>query len=89
MVDLQNVSPNTKFSHLKELVEPHIRRIIDCLPFTEEGYKRGLKYLEGKYSHTSEIAGSYVDKIIDLLSITEMFRKYIGFMNSCYLTSRV
>ena len=48
MVDSQNVSPITKFSHLKEVVEPHIRRAIDCLPFTKEGYKRGLKYLEEK-----------------------------------------
>ena len=71
MVDLQNVSPITKFSHLKELVEPHIRRAIDCLPFTEEGYKRGLKYLEEKYGHPSEVAGSYVVSIIELPSITE------------------
>ena len=64
MVDLQNVSPITKFSHLKELVELRIRRAIDCLPFTEEGYKRGLKYLEEKYGLPSKVAGSYVVSII-------------------------
>ena len=35
MVDSQNVPAITKFSHLNELVEPQIRRAIDCLPFTE------------------------------------------------------
>ena len=71
MVDSQNVSPITTFSHLKELVEPHIRRVIDCLPFTEEGYKRGFKYLKEKYGHPSEVAGSYIDNIIELPSITK------------------
>lgn len=40
MVDSINVpaAAITKFSHLKELVEPHIRSAIDCLSFTDEGY---------------------------------------------------
>ncbi|CAB4006296.1 Hypothetical predicted protein [Paramuricea clavata] len=37
MVDSLNVPAITKFSHLQELVEPHIRSAIDCLPFTDEG----------------------------------------------------
>jgi hypothetical protein len=57
MVDSLNVSAITKFSHLKELVEPHIRSAIDCLPFTDEGYEREMKYLKEKYGHPSEIAG--------------------------------
>ncbi len=71
MVDLQNVPPITKFSHLKELVDPSIRTAIDCLPFTDEGYKRALKYLEDKYGHPSEVAGSYVVSLLELPSISE------------------
>ena len=71
MVDSLNVPAITKFSHLKELVEPHIRSAIDCLPFTDEGYERVMKYLKEKYGHPSEIAGSYVTSIIELPFITE------------------
>ena len=71
MVDLQNVPPITKFSHLKELVDPSIRTAIDCLPFTDEGYKRALKYLEDKYGHPTEVAGSYVVSLLELPSISE------------------
>ena len=71
MVDSLNVPAITKFSHLKELVDPHIRSAIDCLPFTEEGYNRAIKYLKEKYGHPTEVAGSYVTNIIELPFITE------------------
>ena len=48
-------SRGTKFSHLKELVEPRIQSALDCLPFTEEGYVRTLKFLQDKYGHPSEV----------------------------------
>ena len=71
MVDSQSVPPITKFSHLKELVEPSIRTAIDCLPFTDEGYTRVFKYLEDKYGHLSEVAGSYVVSLLELSTISE------------------
>ena len=71
MVDTLNVPAITKFSHLKELVEPHIRSATDCLPFTNEGYKRAMKYLKEKYGHPSEVAGSYIPIIIELPFIAE------------------
>ena len=49
----------------------HIKSAIDCLPFTDEGYERAMKYLKEKYGHPSEIAGSYVTSIIELPFITE------------------
>ena len=66
MVDLENVSAITRFSHRKELVEQHMRSAIECLPFTDEGYKRAMKYLEEKYGHPSEVAGSHITDIIEL-----------------------
>ena len=36
--DSSDVSPITKFSYLKELVDPKVRSIIDALPFNSEGY---------------------------------------------------
>ncbi|CAB4010863.1 Pol poly [Paramuricea clavata] len=71
MVDSQSVPSITKFSHLKELVEPSIRTAIDCLPFTNEGYTLAFKYLEDKYGHPSEVAGSYVVSLLELPTINE------------------
>ena len=71
MVDSQSVPSITKFSHLKELVEPSIRTVIDCLPFTDEGYTRAFKYLEDKYGHPSEVAGSYVVSLLELSTVSE------------------
>ena len=71
MVDSQKVHGVTKFSHLKELVEPRVRSTLDCLPFTEEGYDRALKFLQGKYGHPNEVAGAYVINLLELVSITE------------------
>ena len=36
-IDKSSVDPVTKFSCLKELVEVKVQRLIDGLPFTEEG----------------------------------------------------
>ena len=71
VVDSLNVPAITKSSHLKELVELHIRSVIDCLLFTGEGYKRTRKYLEEKYGHSSEVAGSYITNILEWPFISE------------------
>ena len=53
----------TKFSHLKELLEPYVCEAIDGLPFTTEGYERAKNILKSNYGKTSEIVGAYVDNI--------------------------
>ena len=49
----------TKFSYLKELVNPKVRTSIDGLPFMTEGYQRA-KNIKSKYGQTSEIVNAYV-----------------------------
>jgi hypothetical protein len=73
MVDNQQVPAMRKCSHLRELVGPRIRSALDCLPFTDEGYARAIKYLREKYiwSPYSEVAGHY---IIALLRPTQTER---------------
>ena len=39
-VDKSDMAAITKFSYLKEFVEPKVRESIDSLPFTSEGYER-------------------------------------------------
>ena len=46
---------HTKFAYLKEVVEPLVRKGIDGLPYTSEGYERAKNILQTIYSHTSEI----------------------------------
>ena len=69
-IDLADISEVTKFSYLKDLVDPKIRTCINGLPFTEEGYKQAKKILETKYGNTSEIVNSYVEEIMNLPTIT-------------------
>ena len=53
----------TKFAYLKELVEPRVRKGIDGLPFTTEGYERAKKILKGNYGKMSEIVNAYIENI--------------------------
>ena len=48
-IDKSQVAAVTKFSYLKELVEPKVRNAIDGLPFTVEGYERAKSILKSKY----------------------------------------
>ena len=53
----------TKFSYLKESLEPHVCEAIDGLPFTTEGYESAKNILKSNYGKTSEIVRAYVDNI--------------------------
>ena len=45
-IDNTDLPAVTKFSYLKELLEPHVCDEIDGLPFTMEGYTRAKKHFE-------------------------------------------
>jgi hypothetical protein len=70
-IEEASVDPVTKFSYLKELVEMKVRKSIDGLPFTKEGYERAKEILEKKYGDTSEVVNAYVKGILELPTITE------------------
>ena len=63
-IDKANVAAVTKFSYLKELVDPKVRSCIDGLPFSTEGYERAKAILETRYGDTSEIVNAYVQNIM-------------------------
>ena len=56
---------------LKELVEVKVRKLVDGLPFTEEGYNKAKGLLAKRYGQTSEVVGAYVRSILELPSIRE------------------
>ena len=58
-----------KFAYLKELVEPRVRKGIDGLPFTSEGYQRAKHIRKTNYGQTSEIINAYVENILGLPDI--------------------
>ena len=61
--DIPNV---TKFSYLKELLEPKIRGLIEGLPLFSEGFERAKNILKTKYGKESEIVNAYVTNIMSL-----------------------
>ena len=68
-IDKADVAAVTKFSYLKELVDPKVRSCIDGLPFSTEGYKRAKAILETRYGDTSENVNAYVQNIMYLPTI--------------------
>lgn len=65
-IDSADVSPITKFSYLKELVDAKVRSTIDALPFSSEGYLRAKNILTTKYGKESEIINAHVTNIMSL-----------------------
>ncbi|XP_028408199.1 uncharacterized protein LOC114530777 [Dendronephthya gigantea] len=68
-VDKADVAPVTKFSYLKELVDPKVKSHIDGLPFSTEGYEHAKNILKTKYGEISEIVNAYVENIMNLPTI--------------------
>lgn len=59
-IDRSDVPSVTKFSYLKELLEPNVRTLIDGLPFSTEGYERAKMILKSDCGKKSEIMNAYV-----------------------------
>ena len=76
-IDRSEVAAVTKFSYLKELVNPKVKTSIDGLLFTTEGYQRAKSILQSKYGQTSEIVNEYVQNIMVLPVITGSHPKKI------------
>ena len=68
-IDSVDVSHVTKFSYLKELLQPKVRAMIEGSPFTIEGYERAKNILRTKYGKESEIINAHVTNIMSLLVI--------------------
>ena len=76
-IDKTNVAAITKFSYLRELLDSKVRRTIEALPFTPEGYNRAKSILTEKYGKESEIVKAYTREIVELPSIPNSNQKKI------------
>ena len=72
-IDSTDLPAVTKFTHLKELVEPRVRKGMDGLPLTAEGYEGTKHILTSNYGKMSEIRVRHimlVNLTIMLFSVT-------------------
>ena len=76
-IDRSEVAAVTKFSYLKELVDPKVKTAMVGLPFTTEGYQRAKNILTSKYGQLSEIVNAFVQNIMALPMITGSHPKKI------------
>ena len=89
-IEAAEVSKVTKFSYLKELLEPKVRSTIEGLPLTTEGYERAKNILKTRYGKASEIVDAYMSPTSwSSKQSTELIRtKLACFMKSCCQTYR-
>ena len=69
-IDSVDLPAVTKFSYLKELLQPHVCDEIDGLPFTTEGYTRAKNILKTNHGNISEIVRAYIKNLQELPTIT-------------------
>ena len=77
-IDKTGVQPITKFSYLRELLDVKVKRAIEALPFTAEGYNRAKSILSERFGKESEIVKAYIKEILDLPSISSPNPRKIG-----------
>ena len=62
-LDKQDISPVTKFSYLKELLFPQVRKLIDSFLFTSEEYSRAKPVLLAKFGKPTVVDNAHVKYI--------------------------
>ena len=77
-IERSGLASVAKFSYLKELLSDKVRRDVESLLFTSEGYNRAKAILKEKYGKESEVVKAYSKKILDLPVITSNNPKKIG-----------
>jgi hypothetical protein len=77
-IEKSGIANVVKFSYLKEPLGEKVRRDVESLPFTSEGYNRAKAILREKYGKENEIVKAYSKKILDLPLITSNNAKKIS-----------
>lgn len=69
-IDKTGIPSITKVTYLRELLGPRVKKSVETLPFTSEGYNRAKNILGDKYRNESEIIKAYTQQIFDLQVIS-------------------
>ena len=65
-IDKSNVPPVTKFAYLRDLLDAKVRKSVEALPHSAEGYNRAVSILKDRFGKESEIVKAYVKEILEL-----------------------
>jgi hypothetical protein len=76
-IEKSSIPPVTKFAYLHELLAPNVRKMVEALPFTAEGYNRAKSILEDKFGKESEIVKVYTREILGFPTINSVNMKKI------------
>ena len=82
-IDKSGIPSVTKFADLRELLDTNVRKTVEALPFTGEGYVRAKTILEEKYGGKCEIIKAYTKQILELPvipNVNKFTRKFTSFM---------
>ena len=60
-IDKSSVPPVTKFSYLRELLDHRVRKTIEGLPHTAEGYNRAVSILKDRYGNENDATEHVVE----------------------------
>ena len=77
-IDKTSVASITKFSYLRELLDSKVKRTIEALPYTSEGYNRAKSILAEKYGKQSKIVKAYTREILNIPSVPNANPKKIS-----------
>ena len=66
IIDKTEMPSVTKFAYLKSYLDNRVKKTVDGLPFTNEGYNRVKSILSDKYGKDSEVVKAYTKQILDL-----------------------
>ena len=80
-IEKSSIAPVTKFAYLRELLAPKVRKTVEALPFTPEGYNRAKSLLQDKFGKESEIVKVYTREILGLPTINNTHTKKIHEFN--------
>ena len=64
-----HISPVTKYTYLKEFLLAHVRKLVDSLPFTSEGYSHAKAILQAKFDKPAIVANAHINCIISLPAV--------------------
>ena len=77
-INKTSAQPITKFSYHRELLDIKVKRAIEALPFTAEGYNRAKSILNERFEKELEIIKAYIKEILDLPSTSSANLRKIG-----------
>ena len=62
----------TKFSYSRELLHDKMRKVVEALPYSAEGYNRAVAILKEKYGKEREILKAYQSSLLNGLKNREL-----------------